>query len=173
MKRLVVFAAILAALAAMPVWAGHTGDKAQMEAMKAEFGKCLMCKNFVPVFDQLMPVLQGEVVVLDNGMAMVHTVTDPTKVQLLHGVDAKLGETAPACMALSDADAAKQLCSLCQDIRSLSKAGAVVGHGTTKSGDMLVITSADPKVQAQIGSFKVKCATMMASEDASPKSGGQ
>ena len=171
MKRFVVPVAVLALLAAIPVWAGHTGDKAQMDAMKAEFSKCLMCKNFVPVFDQLMPVLSGEVVVLDNGMAMVHTVSDPTKVQLLHGVDAKLGETAPACMALSDADAAKQLCSMCQDIRNLGKAGAMIGHGTTKSGDMLVITSADPKVQTQIGAFKVKCATMMASaEDASPHS---
>src|SRR5262245_8533510 len=157
MRKIFVAASILALLAALPVWAGHTGDKAEMEAMKAEFGKCLMCKNFVPVFDQLMPVMQGEVVQLDNGMAMIHTVSDPAKVKLLHDVDAKLDQSAQACMALSDADAQKQLCSMCQDIRSVSKAGAVVAHGTTKTGDILVISSADPKVKAQVSALKTKC----------------
>ena len=163
MKKLVAAASILALLAVLPVWAGHTGDKAEMEAMKAEFAKCLMCKNFVPVFDELMPVMQGEVVLLDNGMAMIHTVSDPAKVKLLHGVDAKLQTSATACMALSDADAQKQLCTLCQDIRTVSKAGAVVAHGTTKTGDILVISTLDPKVKTQVSALKTKCETMMTS----------
>ena len=165
MRKFVVTAALLAFLGTIPAWAGsHDKD---MSAMKAEFSKCLMCKNWVPIMDTVMPVMQAEIVTLDNGMAMVHTVTDPTKVKLLHEVDAKMGESAKACMALSDADATKQLCSLCQDIRACAKAGAQVSHGTTKTGDMLVIASADPKVQAQISTLKVKCATMMASEHSS------
>lgn len=171
MKKLVVAASILAILAAMPVWAGKGMDKAQMEAMKAEFAKCMMCKNFLPVFDELMPVLQGEVVKLDNGMAMIHTVSDPTKLKLLHDVHAKMDVSGDACMALSDADAAKQLCTMCQDMRTLVKAGAQMSHGTTKTGDLMVLASADPKVVAQINGFQAKCATMMGGhEDASPHS---
>lgn len=169
MRKLVLAATIVAVFAAMPVWAGHGGDKAQMEAMKAEFAKCMMCKNFLPVFDDLMPVLHNEVVMLDNGMAMLHTVSDPAKTKLLHGVDAKMNESFGTCVALSDADAAKQLCTLCQDLRSLVKAGAQMSHGTTKSGDIMVLTTADPKVKAQLSSFQAKCATMMGgTEDASP-----
>ncbi len=166
MKKIVVAAALLTFLGTLPAWAGHDA-KADMEAMKAEFSKCLMCKNFIPIMDTVMPVMQTEFVTLDNGMAMVHTVTDPAKVKLLHEVDAKMGESAKACMALSDADAPKQLCALCQDIRSCAKAGAQVSHGSTKSGDMLVVTSADPKVQAQITSLQAKYASMMASEHSS------
>jgi len=166
MRKIVVTATLLAFLGTWPAWAG-SDHKADMEAMKAEFSKCLMCKNWIPIIDTVMPVMQTEFVTLDNGMAMVHTVSDPAKVKLLHEANAKMGESAKACMALSDADAPKQLCMLCQDIRSVAKAGAQVSHGSTKTGDMLVIASADPKVQAQISTLKAKCASMMASEHSS------
>ena len=159
MKKVLLVVSVLC-LMAMPLWAGHA-DKAQMETMKAEMAKCIMCKNMLPAFDQLMPVMQHEVVKLDNGMAMVCTVTDASKVKLLHEANAKMAANADACMALSDADAPKQLCTMCQDIRTVAKAGAVVGTGTTKNGTLLVLTSSDPKVQTQLASFQVKCAEKM------------
>lgn len=160
MKKILLLAAALSCLLALPLAAGH--DKAEMDAMKAEFGKCLMCKNFVPVFDELMPVMEHEIVKLDNGMAMVHTVKDPAKVKLLHEVNAKMQVSAGACMKLSDAEAKEQLCTLCQGVHGLAKAGAVVSSGTTKNGDMLVLTSSDPALQKQINGFEAKCTTMMA-----------
>ncbi len=160
MKKVLLWTAALSLLVALPLAAGE--DKAQMEAMKAEFSKCMMCKNFVPVMGELLPVMENEIVKLDNGMAMVHSVKDPQKVKLLHDVHAKLAASGPACIALSDADAKTQLCSLCQDIRSLVKAGAQMSTGTTKSGDIMVLTSTDPVVQKQLTSFESKCATMMA-----------
>ena len=160
MKKIAALAGILALVSAGALSAHQ--DKAQMDAMKAEFAKCMMCKDFLPVFDQLMPVMQHEIVKLDNGMAMVCTVTDAQKVKLLHDVNAKMGASADACMKLSDADAQKQLCPMCQGIRSASKAGAVVSSGPTKTGTLLVLTSNDPKVQTQISALQQQCATMMA-----------
>ena len=162
MKRIVPLACIVALVAALPLWAGQD-SKEQAEAMKAEFAKCMMCKNFLPVYDQLMPVMQHEVVQLDNGMAIVCTVPDAQKVKLLHEANAKVAATADACMKLTDAEATKQLCPMCQDIRTAAKAGAVVSNGKTKTGTLLVLSSADPKVRAQLASLQAKCATMMAS----------
>ena len=160
MKKIAALVSILALVSASALSAHQ--DKAQMDAMKAEFAKCMMCKDFLPVFDQLMPVMQHEIVKLDNGMAMVCTVTDAQKVKLLHDVNAKMGASADACMNLSDADAQKQLCPMCQGIRSAAKAGAVVSSGPTKTGTLLVLTSNDPKVQTQISALQQQCATMMA-----------
>jgi hypothetical protein len=142
-------------------WAGQHEDKAQMEMIKAEFAKCMMCKNYLPVFDELMPVLQTEFVQLDGGMAMMHTVSDPDKVELLHQASAKLAETAGTAMQLSDEDAKTQLCMMCQEMRSLAHEGAQVTSGLTKNGDLVVLMSKDPKVQAQISTFKGHCEAMM------------
>ena len=162
MRKILLFAAALS-LMAMPLSAGSQADKAHMEAMKAEFGKCMMCKNMVAVMDELMPVMDGEVVKLSNGMAMMHTVSDPTKVKLLHDADAKMAAAGEACMKLTDAEAKEQLCTLCQDIRGLVKAGATMSKGTTKNGDLMVLTSNDPVLQKQIAGFQAKCEMMTAS----------
>lgn len=161
MKR-ILFGVILSLVALHPAWADHHENTSQMEMIKAEFSKCMMCKNYLPVFDELMPVLQTEFVHLDNGMVMVHTVTDPAKVEMLHQVNAKLAETAGPAMQLADADAKTKLCPMCQEIRHLAHAGAMISSGTTKSGDLVLVVSSDPEVQAEIVAFKGQCEAMMA-----------
>ena len=160
MKKLLL-GFVLVLVSMQTVWADHHEGKAPMDAIKAEFAKCMMCKHYLPVFDELMPVLQTEFVQLDSGMIMVHTVTDPAKVKLLHGASSKLSETAGAAMQLSDAEAKKQLCGMCQEMRRLALAGAHVSSGLTKSGDVVVLLSDDPEVQAQIATFKGQCEAMM------------
>ena len=162
MKKFLLLGVLLTLVSAQPIWADHHENKAQMGAMKEEFSKCMMCKHFVPVFDELMPVLQTEFVHLDGGMAMVHTVADPAKVKLLHQASSKMAETAGAAMQISDADAKTQLCPMCQEMRRLAHAGAQVSSGQTKNGDLVVLVSSDPEVQAQIAAFKGQCEAMMA-----------
>ena len=70
MKKRILFGVILGLVSLHPAWADQHESKAQMEMLKAEFSKCMMCKNYVPVFDELMPVLQTEFVRLDNGMVI-------------------------------------------------------------------------------------------------------
>lgn len=161
MKR-ILFGVVLGLVALHPAWADHHENASQMEMIKAEFSKCMMCKNYLPVFDELMPVLQTEFVHLDNGMAMVHTVTNPAKVEMLHQVSAKLAEVAGPAMQLSDAEAKTKLCAMCQEIHHLAHAGAMISSGTTKSGDLVLVVSSDPEVQAQIAAFKGQCEAMMA-----------
>lgn len=161
MKKLILAVLVLLSSAHLG-WAGPNEGQPPMEAVKAEFARCMMCKHFLPVFDELIPVLHTEFVQLDSGMIMVHTVSDPEKVKLLHQVNRKMEESMNAVMQLSDADAKTQLCAMCQGMRQLTKAGAQLSSGLTKSGDVVVLLSSDPEVQKQIATFKGHCEAMMA-----------
>lgn len=161
MKRLVCLAALLA-IAAAPAWAGDQG-KGDMEAMMAEMANCNVCKNMLPHMPELAPVMGGEVVKLSNGMAVIHTVSDPDKVALLQKVGKKMGQACAASKSLSDGDAESQLCTLCSEVRMALKSGAELGGGPMKHGDMFVLTSSDPKVQAKIAKVEEKFAMAMAS----------
>lgn len=142
-------------------WAGDMAKPAaeQMEAMKAAMAKCSVCKIMVPHMDELGP-MKMEVVKLNDGIAVMHNVTDPAKAAKLHAVCKEMGVAGEACMAMTDEQAKAQLCENCQDIRSVVKAGATMSTGDTKMGDIMVFTSSDPAVQAKIAAMGEKCALM-------------
>ena len=164
MKRGLIVACLLA-LASASVWAG--ADKAmsakQMEMMKAEMSKCVVCKNMAAHLDEIGPSLKMEAVTMNNGMAVVHTVGDPTKVAVFHKACDETMKAGQASATLTDEQAATQLCPFCQGIRSAVKAGAKMSAGQTKNGDLMVLSSDDPAVQTQISALREKCA-MMAGE---------
>lgn len=169
MRRIALAMALCFAFNA--AWAGtpaKTTDKAAgMAAMKAEMAKCAVCKNMAAHFDELAPVMTMEVVNLDNGVVIDHEVTDPSKVALFHSTCDAMGKAGEAAMKMTDAQAKTELCSFCQEMRSAGKAGARFSKGKTKTGDMMVLTSDDPKVQGQLTALGQKCAMMAGDPQAS------
>jgi hypothetical protein len=78
-----------------------------------------------------------------------------------------MGKAGEASMKMTDAQAKTELCSFCQEMRSAGKAGARFSKGKTKTGDMMVMTSDDPKVQGQLTALGQKCAMMAGDPQAS------
>jgi hypothetical protein len=72
-------------------------------------------------------------------------------------------------MTMTDEQARTQLCEFCQSVRGAAKAGARLSSGETRTGDMMVLTSSDPGVQAQLMTLQQKCAMMAASMEKSEK----
>ena len=157
-------------LACTAVWAGSS-DKAastkQLEKMKAEFAKCTVCKHMVPYLDQLGPSLKTDAAKLNDGVAIMHWVTDPTKVVVYRKASAEMSAAGGECMKLTDEQAAAQLCGFCQDIRSAAKAGANMSTGETRNGDIMVLTSSDAAVQAKLTALQQKCILMSGEAQAS------
>ncbi len=164
MTKKVLTAALFALLAFALVWAGDkkATNNAQMEAMKAEMMKCAVCSKMAPQMDAIGP-MKMEAVKLDNGMAIVHTVVNSKNVATFHATCDEMSKAGEACMTMTDEQAKTDLCPFCQDMRSAMKAGAQMSKGHTKKGGMMVLTSSDPAVQAQLGTLHEKCAMMAAS----------
>ncbi len=167
MKKLLAVAC-LAVLVACPAVAGeghdhskHAGGAPDMAAIKAEMMKCAVCKNYAPHMEEIMPVMKSEVVALDHGMAITHTITDPSKVATWHEVMAGMSKAGEACMAMSDADRKAALCDHCESFTDLMKAGATMSNGNTKDGSLMVLTSSDPALQEKIAETRMECAKMM------------
>ncbi|HWN82165.1 MAG TPA: hypothetical protein VNM87_08735 [Candidatus Udaeobacter sp.] len=134
----------------------------KMQAMQAEMMKCAVCKNIAAHMDEIGP-MKAEVVKLNDGLAMVHSVTDASKLPAYRAASAATHKAGEACLTMTEEQASTQLCSFCQDIRSAMKAGAKMSVGETKMGDMMVMTSADPAVQTKLSALADKCALMAAS----------
>jgi hypothetical protein len=138
-----------------------TADAAtKMQAMKDAMAKCAVCKTMVKHMDEYGPITTSEIVKLDNGIAMVHSINDPKKVAAYQAVCKEVQTAGQACMTMTDEQAKTQLCEICQEIRSAVKSGAQISNGNTKTGTMMVLASNDPAVQAKIANFGAKCAMM-------------
>jgi len=133
-----------------------------MQMMKDQMAHCAVCKAMVPHLDSLGPVMKTEVAKLNDGVAIMHMITDPTKVAELHAVDAEMAKAGSVCMTMTDEQAKTQLCPMCQEIREIAKAGGHVSQGDTKNGNVMVVTSSDAAVQTKITDLGSKCAMMAA-----------
>jgi len=163
MKKIVSIAMILA-LTCATAWAGEATKSAapSMAEAKAMMEKCAICKSMAAHFDELAPSMKMEVVSLNDGVALQHYVTDPTKVALFQATCDEMAKNGEASMAMSDDEAKTALCPMCQNMRSAMKAGARMSMGKTKRGDLMVMTSSDAAVQAQLAGIGKECAAMAA-----------
>lgn len=143
--------------------AGQPDAAAKMTAMKAEMMKCSVCKTLAPHMDELGPVMTWDIARLNDGIALMHGVSDPALVEKYHAVGAEMHKAGEGCMAMTDEQAKTQLCSFCQEVRSLVKAGATFSVGNTKMGDVMVFTSKDPALLQRINDLGTKCESQMAS----------
>jgi len=163
MKRILV-SVIALAVAASVAWAGEPmkmgSGSAHMATMQAEMAKCTVCKHMAAHMDEMGP-MKMESVQMNNGLALMHSV-EPAKADVFHKAAGEMAEAGGACMTMTDAQAKEQLCSFCQDMRGVMKAGAKMSSGMTKTGDLMVITSDDPAVQTKIAALGQKCAMMSA-----------
>jgi hypothetical protein len=167
MTKRVTLLALLLVVACAIVWAGDTKTgmtgKPTMEAMKAEMMKCAVCKNVAMHMDEIGP-MGMEAVKLNDGLAIRHWVksNDPAKLAAFHSACEACNKAGAACMTMTDDQAKTDLCQFCQGVRSAMKAGAKMSQGSTKNGDMMVMTSADQAVQTQLSALQQQCATMAA-----------
>lgn len=163
MSKKIVSIAMVLALACATAWAEPMASKTAPPTMaeaKAMMEKCAVCKAMAAHFDELAPSMKMDVVNLNDGVVLQHYVTDPTKVALFQSTCDEMAKNGEAAMAMSDEDAKTQLCPMCQSMRSAMKAGARMSMGKTKRGDLMVMTSEDAAVQAQLAGIGKQCAAM-------------
>lgn len=157
-KRFATAAAAIALVAGV-AFAGEPSADPQA-AMMAEMSKCDVCSHMMPHMQSLGPVMSMESVHLDNGFAMVHMISDASKMDEFRAMNAEMNKAGESCLTMSDADAKTHLCSFCRDIRANVKAGATMSLGDTSNGCMMVLTSGDPAVQKSLSALATKCAMM-------------
>jgi hypothetical protein len=146
MVRIAAFALGLAAAAAL---AGDAAHDAEM----AEYMNCTICKHMMVQMETLGPVMKHEMIAMDDGLAMYHWVTDDTKAALLHEVTDKMHAAGMETKDWTEAQAKEHLCKFCEGFHGLLSAGAHMSKGRSTNGDLMVITSPDPAVQAKIAAY--------------------
>jgi hypothetical protein len=169
MKRLLALVCICLATASLAIAGGSEKGKAaagsapapDMAAMKAEMMNCAICKPLAPAMEKIGPVMTTEVVRMDNGMAIVHVISDPSVVPTFHKACAEMQAAGKATMALPEAEWKAAICDHCEQMMSLVQSGATISLGETKNGSILVLNSADPAVQTKIASFEAQCEKQM------------
>jgi len=153
------------------VWANPAPKTASgnspMEGMKAAMMKCYVCKNVAAHMDEIGP-MGMEAVQLNDGVEIRHWVvsSDPKKVAAFQAACQACNKAGEVTMSWTDAQAKAELCGFCQGIRSAAKAGAHMSQGTTKKADVMIITSSDAVVQAQLSGLQKQCEMMAASMEA-------
>lgn len=171
MLRKLFVTACLLSLAIGAAWAGDAKKDAahgaagaeHMQMMMQEMLKCSVCKNMAPAMAEIGADMTMDVARLNDGVAMMHGVKDPAKAATFHAACAATEKAGMACMSMTDDQAKAELCGFCQGIRNVVKAGAKMSTGQTKLGDIMVITSADPAVKAQIDELAAQCEMMSGS----------
>jgi len=111
-----------------------------------------------------MPVMTTEVVKMDNGMAIVHHISDAKVVPTFQAACSEMAAAGKACTTMTEAEWKAALCDHCEQMMALVQSGASIGSGNTKDGTMLVLTSSDPAVQTKIANFEMQCEQMMAAK---------
>jgi hypothetical protein len=165
-KKLSLVALVLVVACAV-AFAGDTkmgmAGKPTMDAMQAAMMKCATCKPIAARMNEIGPVGMSSVK-LNDGFA--HSISvkseNPKALAAFQTACAEMNTAGEACMKMTDEQAKTDLCEFCQGIRSAMHAGAKMSMGMTKNSSMMVMTSADPAVQAKLAALHEKC-EMMAS----------
>lgn len=156
MKKLVSLALVLG-LASIAL--AKDAAKPTMADMMVEMNKCAVCKHMASKMEAIGP-MSMEVVNLNNGMAITHSVKDMSKLPIYQAASDACSKAGQASATMTDAQVKTELCSFCQEIHGVMKAGGNMSMGKTKTGDLMVITSNDPVVQKRISGMAEKCAMM-------------
>jgi hypothetical protein len=157
-KKLIWLAALPLLVVTAPVSAGPSHEE-----MMEQFASCHICKNVASEMAELAPVMKHEMVAMNDGTAMVCRLTDATKSAKYHAAVDAMHVAGAETMNFTPEQVQTELCPMCQGIHALMSAGATLSHGKSADGSIMVITSADPAVQAQIASFQKMATEMMGS----------
>ncbi len=152
MRKLLTVALATVVLSAA-AFAGDKDKKAEtgdMDAMMKEMEKCMVCSNMAPHMAALMPVMKMEKADLNNGFAMITTISDAKVLATYHSTCDMMDSAGEKAMALSEADAKTNLCGMCQGIYGFVHAGGSFSTGKTATGDLMVFSSNDPKLKPQM-----------------------
>jgi hypothetical protein len=168
MKRLFALVCICLATASLAIAGGPEKGKAaagaghpDMAAMKTEMMSCSICKAMAPSMETIGPAMTTEIVRMDNGMAIVHHISDPKVVPTFQKACAEMAVAGKAAMTMPEAEWKAALCDHCEQMMTLVQSGATISIGDTKDGSILVLNSADPAVQTKIAAYSAECAKQM------------
>jgi hypothetical protein len=100
------------------------------------------------------------VVTLNDGMAIMHSVADDA-VADFHALGDPMHEAGDRIMTMDEKAAEDALCGNCEKWHGLMIAGANYSRGTTETGDIMIFTSDDPKVQKMIAGVEAEWRAMM------------
>lgn len=146
MRRMAALALVPCLLVSAAAFAGPDDH----EDMMTQMMNCEICRNMAVHMDELGPVMQHELVTMNDGMAMRDWVTDPSKVAVFREATSAMHTAAASCMSYTPEQAKAKLCTCCQGMLATLQAGATMSVGDTSNGDLCVLTSSDPAVQKQI-----------------------
>ncbi len=144
MKTLVATAVMELALAC-PAFAAAA---APADDAAAEMQKCAVCKVWAEKPD-LMKAMTFETHKIDNGMLCVMNVPKEQKKEF-DAVHAEMMKNIAKVMADEKAGKPVELCHFCQSMSKLTQAGAKQQNVGTSTGMILLVTSDNPQVVAQI-----------------------
>lgn len=134
------------------------GEKKQMghmnmEQMKAEMSKCMVCKNIIPHMDKTWGKVNHEVYDLKNGMMMVNTVTDKAILPDYKAMCTSMSTALNEYKKLSEAEAKAKGCEHCQKLHKLGKSGAEFETVQTENGSIMILTTNKPETVKKIHTF--------------------
>ena len=146
---------------------GHDHGKAaaampDMDVMMKQMQNCMVCKNMAPHMAELMPAMKMERVALNNGFAMMTTISDPKLLATYHSTCDLMTDAGAKAMALSMEDSKTMLCDFCQGIYNFSHAGGNFSVGKTPTGDMMVFASDNPENKEKLVAMEKMCEMMAA-----------
>lgn len=135
------------------------GDDPMAHHMAAMMN-CEICKHMMPHMQTLGPAMTMDVATLNDGIALIHGVSDPAALETYRSVNVEMAKAGEACMTMTGDEAESKLCHYCQGIHGVMQAGATMSMGPTKTGDVMVLTSDDPEVLNQIMELGAMCQKM-------------
>ena len=154
MRAFCVVAILLFSVLVTPASAG--------EDPMAAMANCHVCKVMMPHMAELMPVLTYELINLDNGRATLTTITDSEKIGSYHELCGAMHKAGMETASFTKEEAGAKLCPMCQKMWQLMAEGAHLSYGTTATGDLMVLSSEDPEIQAKIAALWKEYEQLMA-----------
>jgi hypothetical protein len=117
--------------------------------MMAEFQNCALCSMYIESPD-MMTAAKGNVIMLNNGMAMCSTVLDQSKVKAYQAFNKKFHDKVDVIMKQPWDESSKKVCHICRQFGELHNAGAEMEWCDTPTGTMTIVISEKPNLQKKI-----------------------
>ncbi|MEW6747181.1 MAG: hypothetical protein AB1486_30975 [Planctomycetota bacterium] len=124
----------------------------QLQEMK----KCYLCALFAES-PEMLTVARPNVVMLKNGVAIVHTVQDKQALARYQEFQKRFHERVAKLKDLPQGEAHSKLCGICQEMCDLTTSGATFDWSLTDTGDLTVMTASDPAVVRKIQELGKSC----------------
>jgi hypothetical protein len=126
---------------------------------------CTVCAAWA-AYPVMMQGVKPESYNIQNGVAMLMTVTDPAKVAEFHQAWDQCKVEMDKATKMSKADAQSHLCAMCQGYYNVTREGAQWDCVKTESGVLCLLTAKKAKLVTAIQNQAATCREMMSKKAA-------